>query len=311
MTLVELQYVVTLAQTRHFGRAAALCCVNQPTLSMAIRKLEEQLGVVLFERSKKGIKATDIGEQIIAQAQKIIAQTDAITALAAADKQQLCGTLTLGSIFTFGPYVLPQIMMQLRLIASQIQLHTYEGYPADLRQKLRAGELDAILISHSFSEPDILTQEVYVEPMLVALPPNHALAAKKIITAEDLHEQTFLLLNEKQCLREQMLAAYQPCEKNILECSSLETLRHMISMGFGISILPASALNSSLYSQQGLVARPLQHKAERKILLAWRASFPRHKAIDALRRAIQLGRWQYTTSPDNSTDSLLVENNNW
>lgn len=311
MTLIELRYLVTLAQTQHFGRAAGQCNISQSALSMSVRKLEEDLGVLLFERNKSGIRATQMGEQIIAQAQRVVAQADAITALAAADKDQLAGELKIGAIFTLGPYVLPQLIPSLKLIANQLSLYCYEGYSTDLRQKLRAGELDAILISQPFTEADIVSQEIYSEPLQLVIPPNHALAAKNTIAIDDLKEQTFLLLSEKQCLRTQMLAAFPDALNNSIECSSLDTLRHMIAQGLGISILPSSTTSSVLFSSQALVTRPLQTNPKRNISLAWRASFPRHKAIDAVRRAIQTCSWQFTTAHDNIGSGLLVENTRW
>jgi len=311
MTLIELRYLVTLAQTRHFGRAAELCNISQSALSMAVRKLEEELGVLLFERNKSGIRATQTGEQIIAQAQRVVTQADSITALAQADRNQLAGELKVGAIFTLGPYFLPQLIPSLKLIAGQLSLRCYEGYNSDLRQKLRAGELDVILISQPFTETDIVTQEVYSEPLQLVMPPNHALAAKQSIALSDLREQTFLLLSERQCLRQEMLAAYPSALDKSIECSSLDTLRHMIAIGLGISILPSSATTSALFSAQALITRPLQTHPKRKISLAWRASFPRHKAIDAVRRAIHASSWQFTTAHDSSSSGLLVENQSW
>lgn len=311
MTLVELRYIVTLAQTLHFGRAAELCHVSQSALSMAVRKFEEELDVLLFERSKSGIRPTQMGEQIIAQAQRVVSQADRISALADADKDQLGGELKIGAIFTLGPYLLPQLIPSLQLIARDLSLQCYEGYNSDLRHKLRTGELDAILISQPFVEADVVTQEIYAEPLQLVMPPNHALAAKKSIALEDLHGQKFLVLSERQCLRTQMLAAYQPAGKDMIECSSLDTLRHMIVLGLGISILPSSATGSAMLAAQTLVTRPLQANPVRKISLAWRASFPRHKAIDAVRRAIQANTWQFITTQDTSGPGLLVENQSW
>jgi len=311
MTLIELRYLVTLAEEKHFSRAAAHWGVSQPTLSMAVRSLEQKLGVLLFERSKSGIRATTMGEQIIAQAQRVLLQADSIIALAEADKNQLSGELKLGAIFTLGPYLLPQLIPSLNLIANKLRLSCYEGYNSDLRQKLRNSELDAILISQPFTEPDVVTQEIYSEPLQLVMPSNHALAAKKIIALDDLAKHTFLLLSKKQCLREQMLAVFEPSADNIIECSSLDTLRHMIAIGLGISILPSSATSSAIFSSQTLVTRPLQTRPVRKISLAWRASFPRHKAIDAVRRAIHVNSWQYTTAQDTNGSGLLVENQSW
>ena len=311
MTLIELRYLVTLAQELHFSRAAVHWGVSQPTLSMAMRNLEQDLGVLLFERNKSGIRPTAMGEKIIAQAQRVVAQADNIMALAEADKNQLSGELKVGAIFTLGPYLLPQLIPSLKLIANQLSLSCYEGYNNDLRHKLRTSELDAILISKPFKEADVVTQEIYGEPLQLVMPSNHALAAKKIIALDDLREQTFLILSEKQCLREQMLSVFEPAIQNRIECSSLDTLRHMIAIGLGISILPSSATHSALFSSQTLVTRPLQTNPVRKISLAWRASFPRHKAIDAVRRAIQVNTWAFTTAHDTSGSGLMVENQSW
>ncbi len=311
MTLTELRYLVTLAQEMHFSRAAEHWGVSQPTLSMAVRNLEQNLGVLLFERSKSGIRPTAMGEQIIAQAQRVVAQADCIIALAEADKNQLSGDLKIGAIFTLGPYLLPQLISALKLIANQLSLSCYEGYNNDLRQKLRSSELDAILISKPFTEADVVTQEIYREPLQLVMPSNHALAAKKSIALDDLRGQTFLLLSEKQCLREQMLEVFEPSPNNRVECSSLDTLRHMIAIGLGISILPSSAISSALFSSQVLVTRPLQTNPVRKVSLAWRASFPRHKAIDAVRRAIQFNSWDFTTAHDVNGSGLMVENQSW
>jgi LysR family transcriptional regulator, hydrogen peroxide-inducible genes activator len=311
MTLMELRYLVAVADTRHFGRAAEQFNVSQSTLSMAVRKLEENLGVLLFERSKSGINPTQIGAQIIVQAQRALTQADSIIRLADAGKHQLSGELRLGAIFTLGPSLFPQLIPSLKLIANQLTLNCYEGYNSDLRLKLRSSELDAILISQPLVEADIVTQEIYSEPLQVVMPPNHALAAKKTIALDDLYEQPFLLLNQKQCLREQVLAVFEPSAKNAIECSSLDTLRHMIAIGLGISILPSSATNSAIFSSQALVTRPLQTHPVRKICLAWRASFPRHKAIDAVRRALQVNSWHYTTGQNITGPGLLVENQSW
>lgn len=306
MTLVELSYLVAVAELRHFGRAAEQCNVTQSALSMAVRRLEDELGVLLFERSKSGIRVTEMGEKIVAQAQAVLGHADRIVALADADKDQLSGELRLGAIFTLGPYLLPQLIPSLKLIASQLSLTCYEGYNSDLRQKLRAGELDAILISQPFSEADILTREIYQESLQLVMPQGHALAAKKVIALDDLYDQPFLVLSEKQCLREQVLAAFQPNKKNMIECSSLDTLRQMIVLGLGISILPTSATSSAM-----LVTRPLQTNPVRCVSLAWRASFPRHKAIDAIRRAVQTNSWQFITSQETTGSGLLVENQTW
>jgi LysR family hydrogen peroxide-inducible transcriptional activator len=300
MTLTELRYIVTLAQEQHFGRAADRCYVSQPTLSIAVKKLEDELGVALFERTKSRVQPTPLGEQIIAQANLVLEQTAAIKDLADAGKDQLSSPLSVGAIFTIGPYLLPKFIPHLQQLAQRMPLYVEEGYTHNLRKKLRNGELDVIIIALPFSEPDVVTQTLFEEPFVVLMPKNHPLAAQKKVQASELSDQKMLLLGEGHCFRDQVLTTcpnIQPHNdesskiKTVAEGSSLETLRHMVASGLGITILPLSAAESSLYTQDILVTRPFENPApSRTIALAWRASFPRHKAIDALRKAIQQSR---------------------
>lgn len=300
MTLTELRYIVTLAQEQHFGRAADRCYVSQPTLSIAVKKLEDELGVALFERTKSRVQPTPLGEQIIAQANLVLEQTAAIKDLADAGKDQLSSPLSVGAIFTVGPYLLPKFIPHLQQLAQRMPLYVEEGYTHNLRKKLRNGELDVIIIALPFSEPDVVTQTLFEEPFVVLMPKNHPLAAQKKVQASELSDQKMLLLGEGHCFRDQVLTTcpnLQPHNdessqiKTVAEGSSLETLRHMVASGLGITILPLSAAESSLYTQDILVTRPFEDPVpSRTIALAWRASFPRHKAIDALRKAIQQSR---------------------
>lgn len=300
MTLTELRYIVTLAQEQHFGRAADRCYVSQPTLSIAVKKLEDELGVALFERTKSRVQPTPLGEQIIAQANLVLEQTAAIKDLADAGKDQLSSPLSVGAIFTIGPYLLPKFIPHLQQLAQRMPLYVEEGYTHNLRKKLRNGELDVIIIALPFSEPDVVTQTLFDEPFVVLMPKNHPLASQQKINANDLSDQKMLLLGEGHCFRDQVLTTcpnLQPHNdassqiRTVAEGSSLETLRHMVASGLGITILPLSAAESSLYTQDVLVTRPFEDPVpSRTIALAWRASFPRHKAIDALRKAIQQSR---------------------
>jgi len=313
MTLIELRYLVAVAETQHFGRAAARFKVSQPTLSMAVRNLEQDLGLLIFERSKNGIRATDAGAGIISQARQVLAQADLIETLAQADKDQLNGEFKLGAIPSLAPYLLPQLIPQMRLLASGLRLAFHEANAVDLGAKLKNGELDAILVSQPFTQVEVVTQELYREPLMAVMPPNHPLAAKKQVTGDDLLGQPFIHLQSGHCLREQILAwcPQLSAADNKLETSSLETLRHMIAIGLGVSILPSSAAVSSVYANHSLTARPLQQALTRTLALAWRASYPRHKAIDAIRRAIQTCSWHFTTGHDNLGSGLLVENQSW
>jgi LysR family hydrogen peroxide-inducible transcriptional activator len=316
MTLIELQYLVTLGDALHFGRAAARCYVSQPTLSMAIRKLESDLGVQLFERNKSGIQITNMGQQIIAQAKQVIDRTLTIKALAEAAKDQFSGTLSIGIIPTLAPYLLPSLLPQLRLMASKLHLQTNEANNKELLKKLRAGELDVVLVSQPFSGPDVLTQDFFDEPLIILMPHKHPLAARQILRPIDLKGQEFLLLPEGYCLRDQVLDIFSPLAENdrpaFIETCSMETMRNMVAAGLGIAIVPASAASSTLYVSNLITTRFFTAPAPtRTIALAWRASFPRHKIIDVLRNAVQICTWQFTTAPDNAGQGLLVENGNW
>jgi LysR family hydrogen peroxide-inducible transcriptional activator len=307
MTLTELRYIVTLAQEQHFGRAAERFFVAHPTLSGAVKKLEDELGVVLFERSKTRVQPTPLGEQIVTQAQKVLEQASAIKDIAVAGKDQLSSPLKIGAIFTIGPYLFPQFIPPLQTIAPAMPLYIEEGYTATLRRRLRQGELDVIIVALPFTETDVVTQTLYEEPFVVLFPIGHPLATKGHINADDLHQENVLLLGEGHCFRDQIIEAcpnllvgqdsHDGRIRTAAEGSSLETLRHMVASGMGITILPQSAAMKH-YGPNTLTTRPLAvADARRQVALAWRASFPRHKAIDALRKAIELGQ-QYAKRHD-------------
>ncbi len=298
MTLTELRYIVTLAQQQHFGKAAKLCHVSQPTLSIAVKKLEQELGVDLFERSKNSVRPTPIGEQVVAQAQRVLEESAAIRDIASAGKDQLKAPLYVGAIFTIGPYLFPHFIPELQKAVPQMPLVVEEGFTATLRERLRKGELDVIIVALPFNEPDVVTQPLYSEPFVVLLPANHPLAKKKQITPNDLEWENVLLLGEGHCFGDQVREALPNLNKHHeehlgqisthSEGSSLETLRHMVASGLGITILPLSAAVDSGYRDGLLVTRSFADPVPcRTSALAWRASFPRHKAIDALRNAIK------------------------
>ncbi|MFC6633786.1 hydrogen peroxide-inducible genes activator [Microbulbifer taiwanensis] len=299
MTLNELRYIVTLAQEQHFGRAAERCYVSQPTLSIAVKKLEKELGVALFERSKTRVQATPLGERIVAQAQLVLEQSAAIKDIASAGKDQLASPLSVGAIFTIGPYLFPHFIPQLQRLAPDMPLYVEEGYTATLRQRLRKGELDAIIIALPFTEPDVVTQPLYDEPFVVLMPAGHPLAEQQSISPEQLSQDNVLLLGEGHCFRDQVLEACPQLQQSIekeagnghirtaADGSSLETLRHMVASGLGITVLPLSAATASQYASGLLETRPFAPPSPRRtVALAWRASFPRHRAIDILREAI-------------------------
>ncbi len=297
MTLTELRYIVALHQTEHFGKAAEKCFVSQPTLSVAIKKLEEELDVTLFERSRSQVKATPLGEKIIQQAQQVLEQASMIQDLADSGKDPLGSSLAIGAIFTVGPYLFPHFVPRLQQKAPEMPLYIEENYTAVLREKLRSSELDAIVIALPFKEVDVVTKPLYTESFVVLLPHDHPLTRQEAITPKQLEQEKVLLLGEGHCFRDQVLDACPGLKKNlgngsdplqsVVEGSSLETLKYMVASGLGITVLPESAAKLTDHVSGRLTTRPLDtKKQQRTIALAWRCSFPRPQAIDALCQAI-------------------------
>ncbi|WP_417776673.1 hydrogen peroxide-inducible genes activator [Stutzerimonas xanthomarina] len=295
MTLTELRYIVTLAQESHFGRAAERCHVSQPTLSVGVKKLEDELGVLIFERTKSAVRLTPVGEGIVTQAQKVLEQAQSIRELAQAGKNQLAAPLKVGAIYTVGPYMFPHLIPQLHRVAPDMPLYIEENFTHVLRDKLRTGELDAIIIALPFQEADVLTLPLYDEPFYVLMPAGHPWTKKDTIDSEMLNDKSLLLLGEGHCFRDQVLEACPTTRKGeapshtTVESSSLETIRHMVASGLGVSILPLSAVDSHHYSAGVLDIRPLTPPVPfRTVAIAWRASFPRPRAIEVLADSIRL-----------------------
>lgn len=297
MTLTELRYILALRDTGHFGKAAEKCCVSQPTLSVAIKKLEDELGVSLFERNRGHVKSTPIGEQIIGQAHVVLQQADRIRDIADQGRDPLGTPLSLGAIHTVGPYLYPRCIPTLRREAPHMPLYIEENFTGVLREKLRSGNLDVIVIALPFTEPEVVTQPLYEEPFVVLLPSDHPLARKTHINNSDLENENVLLLGEGHCFREQVMEACPGLRKNVtqdqrllqsvVEGSSLETLKHMVVSKLGITILPKSAAQVAPYGKGVLCTRPFDKPPCRTVALAWRASFPRHQAIDVVSRSIK------------------------
>lgn len=298
MTLTELRYIVALHQTGHFGKAAERCHVSQPTLSIAIKKLEDELNVALFERGRTQMRTTPIGERIVQQAQIVLEQADRIKELADVGRDPLGSRLSIGAIFTVGPYLFPCFVPGLHQLAPGMPLYIEESYTALLREKLRGGELDAIIIALPFTEADVVTQPLYDEPFVVLMPGDHKLAKSDRITQKQLEKETVLLLGEGHCFRDQVLQSCPGVRKSldnadaqlqsVVEGSSLETLKHMVASRLGITVLPLSAAQVAPYGEGMLAIRPFADpQPMRTVALAWRASFPRHRAIDVVGQAIR------------------------
>ncbi len=296
MTLNELRYIVAVARERHFGRAAETCYVSQPTLSVAVKKLEQELGVVLFERGPGEVSVTPAGEPIISQAHRVLEEAGRIRQLASQSKDQLLGPLRVGAIYTVGPYLFPSLVSELRRQASQMPLVIREHFTAVLTEQLKHGEHDAIIISLPYDEPGIQTRPLYDEPFSVLLPANHSLIQEASISPRQLQGENVLLLGEGHCLRDQILEICPGClqgnareeslQRNLEGCS-LETIRCMVASGIGITVLPDTASDSHQIPEGMLTSRPFSGEIPtRRIALAWRRSFPRPDAIDLLWKSI-------------------------
>lgn len=297
MTLSELRYIVAVARERHFGHAAESCFVSQPTLSVAVKKLEEELGVGLFERGQGEVSLTPAGERIVAQAQRVLEEAGVIRELASQSKDQLSGPLRVGAIYTVGPYLFPHLVPVLAQRAKGMPLIIRENFTSMLSDQLKRGDLDVIIISYPYEEPGIQTRPLYEEGFSILLPKQHPLTSQTSIRPEQLQKESVLLLGEGHCFRDQVLRICPDCQqKNVndggmqrnLEGGSLETIRYMVASGIGVTILPDTAIGLDHIPWNLLTARPLEASdSQRRVALAWRKSFPRPEAIHLLWESIR------------------------
>ena len=292
MTLTELRYIVALARERHFGRAAEKCHVSQPTLSVALKKVEQRHGITLFERSSAEVRLTPIGEQIAQQAERVLEESSRLDEIAGQGKNPLVGPLRLGVIFTIAPYLLPRLIPSLHALAPHMPMYLQENFTVRLGENLRRGDLDAIIVADPFNEPGILTAALYDEPFCALLPADHPLASRETLAPDDIAGENLLLLGQGNCFRDQVV---QACPKlsepggtnSAREGGSLETVRHMVASGAGMSVVPLSAALSWPQDDPLLHFRRFSEPIpQRRVVVAWRATFPRPQAIDALREAI-------------------------
>ena len=295
MTLTELKYIVAVARERHFGRAAESCFISQPSLSVAVRKLEDELGVHLFERRFQEISLTPIGEAIVEQAQKVLDEVHHIEEIALQGQDPLCGPLRLGVIFTISPYLMPGLVHKMLQLAPKMPLILTENYTGELLEQLRAGQIDVAIMALPIHEPGLMLAPLYDEELVVAVPHNHPWANQSEIDREDVRSANLLLLGKGHCLRDQVLAICpETNSKNrqtsslqkTVEGSSLLTIHHMVAQGLGITVLPSSSLKET--SGDDLVkAIPFNKPTPtRRVIIAWRKSFTRQAAIDMIRQAV-------------------------
>ena len=294
MTLTELRYLVAVARERHFGKAAEACFVSQPTLSVAIKKLEEELDVKLFERGSNEVTVTPLGLEIVRQAQVVLEQVADLKEIARRGNDPISGPLRLGVIYTIAPYLLPDLVQLSIARAPQMPLILQENFTVKLLEMLRAGEIDVAVLAEPFPDAGLATAALYDEPFQIAVPKKHPLARRKRISAEELKNETLLLLGTGHCFRDHVLevcpeyAGFSSNANGIrksFEGSSLETIKYMVAAGMGVTVVP----------QLSVPAEPDRHIAyipfadpgpTRRIVLAWRRSFTRYEAIAELRNAI-------------------------
>ena len=287
MTLTELRYIVALARERHFGRAAEKCFVSQPTLSVAVKKLEEELGVILFERGQGDISVTPSGEPIVRQAEKVLAEAARVKELADTAGDPLSGPLRLGAIYTIGPYLLPKLVPLVKARAPKMPLMIQENFTHKLLDALKSGELDVAVLALPVQEPGLVAQAVYDEAFRVLVPASHPWSQEQSIAPERLLDEPLLMLGRGNCFREQVLDLCTHASDGgpqVLEGSSLETIRLMVASEVGITVMPATAVDTLPKDDPLLRVLPfVEPTPTRRVGLVWRASFPRHQAIDLLR----------------------------
>ena len=297
MTLTELRYIVAVSRELHFGRAAAACFVSQPTLSVAIKKLEDELDVAIFERRPHDVTITPLGRRIVEQAITVLEQVNAIRTIASSEKDQLQGSLKLGVIYTIGPFLLPHLIPVLGREAPGLTLIIEEDFTLNLAEQLKRGELDMIIISTPFEQPGATLEMLYQEPFMVMLPKNHRLSRRKQVRADDLVEDTLLLLKSGNCFRDQVMDACPACKGDIfskdkiqktLEGSSIETIKQMVAAGSGVTVLPSTAIREQDGLGRLVEYRPFAKPVpERDIALAWRNTYPKKQLVQLVSRIIR------------------------
>jgi LysR family hydrogen peroxide-inducible transcriptional activator len=294
MTLTELRYIIAVAREKHFGRAAEACFVSQPTLSVSIKKLESELGVIIFERGGSEITLTPIGENIVQQAQRVLDAANQIKEIADQGRDPLRGALRLGVIYTIGPYLLPRIIKSMIERYPAMPLILQENFTVRLVEMMRTGEIDVAILADPFDTTGLDTLPLYDEDFVVAVPKKHHWTKKQQIASVDLKQETMLLLGVGHCFRDQVLevcpeaarfAANSAGIQKTFEGSSLETIRHMVAEGLGITVLPrmSVSLDDDPLLKFITFAPPVPN---RRIVLAWRKSFSRDRAVDALHEVI-------------------------
>jgi LysR family hydrogen peroxide-inducible transcriptional activator len=284
--LKDLRYLVAVADTRHFGRAAERCFVSQPTLSAQLKKLEQYLGVQLIERQPNNVSLTEAGAQIVSRARRILEASDEVVTLARSHRDPLAGRLRVALLPTIGPYLLPRVSQAIRRALPRLELHLYEHQTVPMLEKLKSGELDLGILALPVELEGLEARELFGEPFTVAVPQGHRLAKRGHVEVDDLANETLLLLEEGHCLRDQALEVCSRVgagESQDFRATSLETLRQMVATGAGVTLLPELATKGAYGDARGVVVLPFAKPAPvRRVGAVWRKTTARQPAIDAL-----------------------------
>ena len=293
MNLRDLRYVIAVAELGHFGKAATACHVSQPTLSGQILKLEEELGVAIFERVGKQVRATPVGEQILAHARRTVSAASDITSTARASRDPLAGALRLGVIPTLAPYLMPFVLPRAALDLPKAPLMLVEDLTGHLLGPLADGELDAALIATDPPSDRIATMDLFDEPFWLVMPCDHPLAKVKRIDLDSIDPRSLLLLTDGHCLRDQALEMCGRSEAAAagtadVRAASLETLIQLTAAKYGLTLVPRLAVANWPGTMEKLAARPINDpKATRKVRLAYRRDMPRKAALEALAEVVR------------------------
>ena len=298
MTLTELRYIVAVARERHFGRAADACFVSQPTLSVAVRKLEEELNTQIFERTNTEVSMTSLGALIVDQAQRVLEEANSLKHLAMHGQDPLSGPLRLGAIYTIAPYLLPSLVRIARERLPNVPLFLEENFTVRLLEILRQGALDCLVLAEPFASAGLNQIDLYDEPFLVAVPKGHPWEFRTSIPHRELKEQNTLLLGTGNCFRDHVLGVCPELnrfgsgatlgEQRSFEGSSLETIRQMVASGIGISVMPRTSVADPEATDQLIRYIPFEDPIPtRRICLVWRKNFPRAAAMEELAKVIR------------------------
>ncbi|MEX0619106.1 MAG: LysR substrate-binding domain-containing protein [Pseudohongiellaceae bacterium] len=285
-SLKQLKYLVAVAETRHFGKAARACHVTQSTLSAGIQELESQLGAVVFERTRKQVLITPLGEKLLSQARVVLGNAEDFVAIAHSEADVLSGEIRLGVIPTIGPFLLPQLLSALRDQYKNLKLYLKEGLTSELVTKLQQGELDVTILAFPYSLPEMHVEMLFADEFVLLLPPHHPLEKKTNIQQRHLRGERLLLLEEGHCLREHALEACKLESGNldlVYQGTSLHTLVQMVANGLGITLLPGIAIQANILRDTNLQLRHFrEEEVSRHIGLAWRKSDPRQRDYHVL-----------------------------